>query len=509
MRRLAPLLVLLFILPSLAGCLGGPSVTWGSDEGEYMTSVQEDNSEIRITNFLPENTAYHYATTSLLTGCDGEGYANGPNEVLASESREQFHLSGWLVRAKVFDEPTSNWTLSLSSWIIKMMPYEEAEDVEPGSLFFSVLQEDKDWPFPYRAEGYGMNTNNPPAIAPDSKEFPHDDWAIVGMIPADENIFDALIQIEGHVPISIDGYLVANLVDADIYTPSNAHGFTMDENCQIGNSGGSSAAGASLEMVVTSITYDGKVVSSSEEYIAGDIPIVGRGLYTTILLISIVAAGALYIFARNQIVLNADTQAQSMLSEQQMRAGKSARHEAARHEARMAASAKAKEAEYTGKPTKKTSAAPKFDIGAALAENSPGTTGNYVAGSSATSTDEADAMEEMITDMQEERAFEQELQEKGLRGIIGNVPGGRAGGMRRSIATQPHTSRLSREPKSKSKPDPVEEEVQSKPKKKPTRKTRKTQRSEPEPEPIEEESEPVRRVDSDVNDEGDFSDFSL
>ena len=109
---------------------------------------------------MPENTAYHYATTSLLTGCDGEGNANGPNEVLASESREQFHLSGWLVRAKVFDEPTSNWTLSLSSWIIKMMPYEEAEDVEPGSLFFSVLQEDKDWPFPYRAEGYGMNTNN-------------------------------------------------------------------------------------------------------------------------------------------------------------------------------------------------------------------------------------------------------------------------------------------------------------------------------------------------------------
>ena len=190
-----------------------------------------------------------------------------------------------------------------------------------------------------------------------------------------------------------------------------------------------------------------------------------------------------------------------MLSEQHMRAGKAARHEAARHEARMAATTKAKEAEYTGKPIKKSATAPKFDIGAALAEDAPGaSTGHYVAGSSVTSTDEAEAMEGMISEMQEEQAFEQELQEKGLRNIIGNLPKGGGGGKRRSVATKPHTSRL------KSSTD----EGDSEPKKKPTRRTRKTRSSESEPvEEVDDEVPTKREVDSEVNDEGDFSDFSL
>jgi len=188
-----------------------------------------------------------------------------------------------------------------------------------------------------------------------------------------------------------------------------------------------------------------------------------------------------------------------------MRAGKAARHEAARHEARVAANTKAKESEYTGKPTKKSKAAPKFDIGAALAEDSPGTsTGHYVAGSSVTSTDEAEAMDEMISEMQEEQAFEQELKDKGLRNVIGNMPKGGGGGGRRTIATNPHTSRIaaSSEPEPEPKPEPEP---------RPTRKTRKTRAIETEPEDAEEEDEeaPPRRVDPDVNDEGDFSDFSF
>ena len=169
----------------------------------------------------------------------------------------------------------------------------------------------------------------------------------------------------------------------------------------------------------------------------------------------------------------------------------------------MAATTKAKEAEYTGKPTKKSGVAPTFDIGAALAEDDPGSsTGHYVAGSSVTSTDEAEAMEGMISDMQEEQAFEQELQEKGLRNIIGNMPKGGGSGKRRSVATKPHTSRL----------ESSADKESTEPKKKPTRRTRKTRSSESEPESVEDETEEVsttRKVDPEVNDEGDFSDFSL
>ena len=43
-RRLAPLLVILFILPSLSGCLGGFPVTWGEGNGEYHATLEDDES---------------------------------------------------------------------------------------------------------------------------------------------------------------------------------------------------------------------------------------------------------------------------------------------------------------------------------------------------------------------------------------------------------------------------------------------------------------------------------
>ena len=80
----------------------------------------------------------------------------------------------------------------------------------------------------------------------------------------------------------------------------------------------------------------------------------------------------------------------------------------------MEAVAKAKVEDFSGKPKKKSTGVAKFDVNAALAEQGPGaSTSHYVAGSSVTVTDEAEAMDDMISDMQKEQAFEQELQEKG------------------------------------------------------------------------------------------------
>ncbi|MEC8926925.1 MAG: hypothetical protein VYB17_01525 [Candidatus Thermoplasmatota archaeon] len=478
-RRLAPLLVLLFLIPSFSGCIGGPSVTWGTSDGEYSTSISSDSStgltttSISVTNKLASSTSRHLDADELeLEGCDNSTYS----------------ISGWLVQTKIFDQPqTTNH--AITSWMIMEMPYSEAQDVEPGSIYVSVVNSEKDWPSPNQAEGTPIIDG----VAADGKanEFPHRKWTLLAIVPANENVFDAALQMATNQAIKLNGYLV----QTESINEDQISGCKID----------ASSSGWGGHFVVTSMKYgDERIVNSDEVYVAGDIPVIGRGLYTTILLISIVASGALYIFSRNQIMLNADTQAQAMLSEQQMRAGKAARHEAARHEARMAATVKSKESEYTGKPTKKSAVAPKFDIRAALAEDTPGSnTGHYVAGSSVTSTEEAEAMEGMISEMQEEQAFEQELQEKGLRNIIGDMPKDGGSGKRRSIATKPHTSRLASDA----------EKVESEPKKKPTRRTRKTRSAEPEPEPVEEEVEeevPTRRnVDPEVNDEGDFSDFSL
>ena len=266
--------------------------------------------------------------------------------------------------------------------------------MDPGSVYVSIVNSEKDWDTPTTAQAQESGTTN------DRDEFPHREWTLIGLIPANENVFDAAIQMDTNQAVKMEGYRLENeYIDDD----KQLNGCDID----------ATSDGWRGHFVVTSMTYGNeRVASADEDYVAGDIPFFGRGLYTTILLISIVASGALYIFSRNQILLNADTQAQAMLSEQQMRAGKAARHEAARHEARMATTAKAKESEYSGKPSKKSAGVQKFDIGAALAEDAPGeSTGHYVAGSSVTSTDEAEAMEGMISEMQEEQAFEQELME--------------------------------------------------------------------------------------------------
>ena len=477
-RRLAPLLVLLFLMPSFSGCIGGPSVTWGSSDGEYSASLGSENTGVQtvsVTNKLATNSQIHIEDeTYNLASCNGSVYT----------------LSGWLVQTKIFNPPQIE-TKAVTSWMVKEMSYGAAQDMEPGSVYVSIVNNEKDWEGPVSARAQESGTTN------DRKEFPHRDWALVGLIPANENVFDAAIQMNTNQAVKMEGYLLETKY---INEETQLNGCDIDA---------SSSNGWYSHFIVTSMTYGNERVASADEaYVAGDIPFIGRGLYTTLLLISIVASGALYIFSRNQIILNADTQAQAMLSEQQMRAGKGARHEAARHDARMAATTKVKEAEYTGKPTKKSATAPTFDIGAALAEDAPGeSTGHYVAGSSVTSTEEAEAMQDMITEMQEEQAFEQELQEKGLRNIIGSMPKGGGAGKRRSIATKPHTSRLESDT-----PEP-EPEPEPEPKRKPTRRTRKTRSAEPEPEPVEEEVEeeaPTRRkVDPEVNDEGDFSDFSV
>ena len=501
-RRLAPLLVFLLILPSLGGCLGGLPITWGEGNDEYHATLNENESGVpgaTISNKMGSPGTLD--EWRMISGCESSPEA----------APEPVKLSGWLVQTKLFDQPsatesTGGGTTSVASWVIKMMPYSQAQDQDPGSLYFKVQNDETDWAFPTTVYGYEAieNSANGATI---TDEFPFSSWAVLGLVPSHENIFEGVVQMEPNQAVEIEGWILhtytINKTGVVSHGGADLYG-EIDDDCNIkGNSVSPTAKkGAVVQLVVTSITYgDERVVNSNEEYVAGDVPIFGRGLYTTLLLVSIVASGALYIFSRNQIILSADSQAQSMLSESQMRAGKSARHEAARHEARMAASQKEKESEYTGKPRKKSTAAPTFDIGAALAEETPGaSTGHYVAGSSVTSTDEADAMQDMIVDMQEEKAFEQELQEKGLRNIIGGMP--RSGSSRRNIPASRQTSQVTKVAEPEPKPEPKADPPKMK-----TRRTRKTSVQE---EPVEEEdAPPPRREDPEVNDDGDFSDFSL
>ena len=466
-RQLAPLLVLLFVFTAFSGCIGGSDASWGTDDGQYSVIIGDaDNPnstiDMSVNNKLSSSVSNHISSDEDLReiiGCENSTYS----------------ISGWLTQTKVFDQPLVS-TAAVASWMILEKPYSEAQDVKPGSVFVQIVSKEDDWPSPNQAEGVpivdGVLTNGK------ASEFPHNGWALVAIIPANENVFDAVIQMDSNQAVTLNGYILQD----EYYTENQIQGCALE----------ASSKGLTGHFVVTSLTYgDDRVVSSSQAYVAGDIPFIGRGLYTTVLLISIVASGALYIYSRNQLLLNADSQAQTMLSEQQMRAGKAARHEAARHEARMEAVAKAKVEDFSGRPKKKSSGVSKFDVNAALAEDGPGaSTSHYVAGSSVTATDEAEAMDDMISDMQKEQAFEQELQEKGLRNIIEGLPRGGRRSTGRSSRPAPTTSE---------------------PKESPMPKSRKTRKTKSVVEDVDEEVEapPERTIDSDVNDDGDFSDFSL
>ncbi|MEE2759470.1 MAG: hypothetical protein VYA86_05790 [Candidatus Thermoplasmatota archaeon] len=463
MRHLAPLLVLLFVFTAFSGCIGGSDASWGTSDGEYSVTIGDSDNvgssakDMSVTNKLAPSSSNHVIGDEEIIGCENSTYS----------------ISGWLAQTKIFDQPQVT-TSAVASWMILEKPYTESQDIKPGSVFVQIVSKEDDWPSPNQAEGIPMVDG----VLANGKasEFPHNGWALLAIIPANQNVFEAVIQMDSNQAISLNGYILQ-----DEYYDEN-----QIQNCALE----ASSKGLARHFVVTSITYGNeRVVSSSQAYVAGDIPLIGRGLYTTTLLISIVASGALYLYSRNQLILSADSQAQTMLSEQQMRAGKAARHEAARHEARMEAVAKAKVEDFSGKPKKKSSGVAKFDINAALAEQGPGvSTAHYVAGSSVTATDEAEAMEDMIADMQKEHEFEQELQEKGLRNIIEGLPRGG----RRSTGGSSRPRSSTAEPKEQLKPK--------------SRKTRKTKSQE---ESVDEVEVPERLVDSDVNDDGDFSDFSL
>ena len=95
---------------------------------------------ISVTNKLSNSESRHLIDDSIdLNGCENSTVT----------------VSGWLVQTKVFDDPQTT-THAITSWMIYAMPYGEAQDVEPGSIFVSIVNSEDDWPSPTQAEGIPM-----------------------------------------------------------------------------------------------------------------------------------------------------------------------------------------------------------------------------------------------------------------------------------------------------------------------------------------------------------------
>ncbi len=503
--RHTPLLLgLLLLLPAMAGCIGEPAVDWGNKSGEVQTSVNTDDLTAVISSRTNPESDYWVVNQDVsLVGCRADDAATedtNEGEDISNEAQEEswdtqqnVRVEGWLAATQLFTEggtvTTPQSQASIASFLIQLDHYNEAQDLKPGDVRLSVME----WEDPLRVKALPSGQTQP-------KDFPHQGWAIVGIIPASENVLNAANNLEPHQAITLEGYLVTSHDDNTSQMWGNPA--WTENGCRIvsywsawAHTSQGQKNGWTGAMVVTDITYgsSGKQVGSQHTYIEGDIPIIGRGLYTTILLLSIVGAVALFIYSRNMIRMNANTQAQLMMSNVQLAAAKSASVEANRHDARMQASAQAQAAVASGKKAKGAAASvPVFDVEAALSGDSSSSS-NYIAGGGVTVTDGASEMEDMIEEMQEESEAALEMSTK---------PRFRKGEQKE--VRSPVTT--SAQPESK---------VAEKPKKKrAVRKTKKTRKTSRLDEDDEQEPKPKPRVESkpkgpDLVDDDDFSDFTF
>lgn len=503
-------------MPALAGCLGGSDITWGTGSGEYSSDFDFDELNGTITN---QGTDYPDADDENLPliGCGEMGYGVGPDGDQSATGvsdppwadANEIELSGWLVQTKTFDDSSDTYP-ALTSWMVKTMSFSDAQETPPGDLYVTIANMDDDWDSPASSDALAAKSE-------EGDEIPRN-WALVGLIPANENVMEGILNLETNQAVEIEGYVWQDSADSRLemmpsqatldsnyggdlaaYATESGNSPSLDDDCQIKTRSG----GWQGNFVVTSLKHgsNDRVIDSSTAFVKGDVPLFGRTIYTIVLLLSIVGAGAMYIFSRNVILMSADEKAQTMMSASQVRAGKTAAIEAKRHEAQL------KAASNKGNTRGKGRVETGFDITAALEQDGAGSgVEHYVAGTGVSATAKAQEFEEELIEMQADQAMEQELKKKGLRGIVKEFGGGGRGPGRRVTGGVTATAPVKVEPK----PEPIVEEDPGEKLKSSVRKTRKTRKttptveeSEPEP-PVEAESPPVHEEEDD-----DFSDFSI
>ena len=288
----------------MAGCLSSSPINWGSDIGQYSAVMNENNTEIVIDDRMSVYQESYLESVGIGTvGCQGENgtMAQSSQSVVADEyGGTPIRIEGWLANCKAFPDHDGPAVYSIA---VNMMPIEEANNLKPHEL---DPQEDiplmKEWDDPLMAEGqFGSEFEDI-----QSKRG----WAVIGVIPASENIADGMIGLlDWNRPISIEGYFLHDQKNIRIPTELSV------SDCSV-----ASRESFGAYFAVTSMTIAGNDASASEEYSVGSIPLVGGSLYLLLVIIG-GAAGAFgaFTFSTIQIRKKANQTASVLMSEKQIR----------------------------------------------------------------------------------------------------------------------------------------------------------------------------------------------
>ena len=307
---------LVLLLVAMAGCLTQATAPWG-EGGVVVTKVGggEIASAADIDTQVHLGPSYDSTDQSDVTvyGCDTGGALPTNVPPMGHAFTSPVLVEGWLVASQQFtegvigddieeDAAATGVLMKLEAWDLALA--DSQQDIGRVSV--------TKWEQPAGAKvSFGAGQS----------DFPPG-WAVMGLVPANENILGGFSALDWHQPLRLKGYFLAGSASA----PSNIH-VADDGTCRL--RGGAPIDDSSLgplvwvNFLVTEIGYeDGQVVSLSgehdDEYALGDVPLIGRMTYLIVLLAVGGGGGAgLYIVAKGMIRREASVAARQMLSREQ------------------------------------------------------------------------------------------------------------------------------------------------------------------------------------------------
>ena len=238
--------MMLVLLMFMAGCIYNDTPEWGTGDGQVFVEI--DGSSANIESKM------------------GEGFEETISIVGCGESKMK--VTGMLISSEVYSEhPVLSDVQSAmgAAVIIHTMSWNSAESVEEGKAGRISL---KDWSEPL----------NPSEAVGSKLSDNEDDWEVIGIIPASENVANGLNIVQHwHEPIELKGYVL----------DGNGLAGVNSETCVL--------EGQGHGMIVTSIKTSQGVVSldgdHDDEYSLGDTDLFGGWTFILFFLIFGVGGG--------------------------------------------------------------------------------------------------------------------------------------------------------------------------------------------------------------------------
>ncbi|MDA1130091.1 MAG: hypothetical protein O3B00_01145 [archaeon] len=323
MRRGLVALYLLSLM-LLAGCLSPTTAGWGQGDGEVKVDFSAESASVTSSLGGGKGTVDELSPV----GCnDTRVLDNGGNPI---------KFTGYMAASHLYTSNESvdaeNRGLAVTTSIaIKSMTMKEAATVDGEQI--PRVQVDN-WNSPLYPET-GAGNIDLDEIDSDSNSK----WFVLGLIPTTENILYGMQALgEWHQPIQIEGYLLEPIdvttmrfdktsnqsepflteIKSGYYSSSHE----VNGNCEM-KIGPNNIE--SVYLMVTSIKLEDSVITSSgdssDEWVLGDVPILGRGGFIMFILIAgIGGAVTMFMFSKIAVAKGASHSMETLVGKKAMAA---------------------------------------------------------------------------------------------------------------------------------------------------------------------------------------------